>query len=61
MPSPLEDRARALAMAQNFGADALDLNRRLVAANPVDDSTSEPPAIAKLDPAAKTIDLDLAD
>jgi hypothetical protein len=36
MPSPLEDRARALAMAQNFGPDALDLNRRLVAANPAD-------------------------
>jgi len=36
MPSPLEDRARALAMAQNFGPDALDLNRRLVAANAAD-------------------------
>ncbi len=36
MPSSLEDRARALAVAQNFGPEALDLNRRLVAANPAD-------------------------
>jgi tetratricopeptide (TPR) repeat protein len=36
MSSALEDRARALALAQNFGADALELNRRLVAANPAD-------------------------
>jgi tetratricopeptide (TPR) repeat protein len=36
MSSPSDDRARALAVAQDFGAEALDLNRRLVAANPAD-------------------------
>jgi hypothetical protein len=36
MPSAADDRARALAVAQNFGPEALDLNRRLVAANPAD-------------------------
>lgn len=36
MPSPSEDRARALAVAQDFGAEALEVNRRLVAANPAD-------------------------
>lgn len=30
------DRARALAIAQDFGAEALELNRQLVAADPVD-------------------------
>jgi hypothetical protein len=35
MSSP-EDRARTLAIAQDFGAEALELNRQLVAANPVD-------------------------
>lgn len=34
-PSLLE-RARSLALAQDFGAEALDLNRRLVADNPAD-------------------------
>ncbi len=34
--SSLEERARAFAVAQNFGPEALDLNRRLVAANPAD-------------------------
>jgi hypothetical protein len=36
MSSALEERARALAVAQDFGAEALDVNRRLVAANPAD-------------------------
>jgi tetratricopeptide (TPR) repeat protein len=36
MPSSLDDRARALAVAQDFGAEALDLNHRLVVANPAD-------------------------
>ncbi len=36
MPTLPEDRARALAMAGNFGAEALELNRRLVDANPAD-------------------------
>ena len=36
MSSPSDDRARALAVAQDFGAEALDLNHRLVAANPAD-------------------------
>ncbi len=35
MPTP-EERARALAVAGNFGAEALELNRRLVAANAAD-------------------------
>jgi hypothetical protein len=35
MPSPL-DRARALAIAQDFGAEALTLNGQLVAADPTD-------------------------
>lgn len=34
--SSLEDRARAFAVAQDFGAEALDLNRRLIVANPAD-------------------------
>ena len=34
--SSLQDRARSLAIAQDFGAEALELNRQLVAANPVD-------------------------
>ncbi len=36
MSSALEERARTLAVAQDFGAEALDVNRRLVAANPTD-------------------------
>ncbi len=36
MASPLEERARALAVAQDFGPAALDLNRRLVTENPAD-------------------------
>ncbi len=39
MPSALEERARALAVAQDFGAEALDVNRRLVAANPSDEGS----------------------
>ncbi len=35
--SSLEQRARAFAVAQDFGPEALDLNRRLVAANPADE------------------------
>ena len=35
MSSP-QERARELAVAQNFGAEALDLNRQLVSANPGD-------------------------
>ena len=36
MPSALQERARQLAIAQDFGAEALDLNRRLVAENGAD-------------------------
>ncbi|MGE5361272.1 MAG: tetratricopeptide repeat protein [Bacteroidales bacterium] len=36
MPTPTLDRARALAVAQDFGPEALGLNARLVAANPED-------------------------
>lgn len=36
MSSSLDERARALAVAQDFGPEALDLNRRLVAENPND-------------------------
>lgn len=35
MPSS-EDRARSLAIAQDFGNEAMELNRQLVAANPAD-------------------------
>lgn len=34
--SSLQERARALAIAQDFGAEALELNRQLVAADPAD-------------------------
>ena len=36
MASLSNDRARALAVAQDFGTEALDLNSRLVSANPAD-------------------------